>query len=151
AAATGEPRVDVLSQGSDAQRRATATTLLTRTGPVLTGQRVLLYAPTWRDGAPDPAVPTAAQWVEIVRLLETRDAILFIRSHPLGAGAYAPPWSSGRVRMLNSDLLADVTPALPRVDVLITDYSSMAYDVGLLATPVVYLAPDAEQYARERG
>lgn len=148
---TGEPRVDVLSLGSAAQRRATATTLLTRTGPVLTGQRVLLYAPTWRDGAPDPAVPTAAQWVEIVRLLETHDAILFIRSHPLGAGAYAPPWSSGRVRMLNSDLLADVTPALPRVDVLITDYSSMAYDVGLLATPVVYLAPDAEQYARERG
>lgn len=148
---TGEPRVDVLSQGSAAQRRATATQLLTRTGPVLTSQRVLLYAPTWRDGAPDPAVPSAAQWVDIVRLLERHDAILFIRSHPLGAGAYAPPWSSGRVRMLNSDLLADVTPALPRVDVLITDYSSMAYDVGLLAMPVVYLAPDAEQYARERG
>lgn len=53
--------------------------------------------------------------------------------------------------MLNSDLLADVTPALPRVDVLITDYSSLAYDVGLLAMPVVFLAPDAEEYARERG
>ena len=34
---------------------------------------------------------------------------------------------------------------------LITDYSSMAYDVGLLAMPVVYLAPDAERYALERG
>src|SRR5690606_39436533 len=30
-------------------------------------------------------------------------------------------------------------------------YSSMAYDVGLLATPVVYLAPDVAEYARERG
>lgn len=148
---TGEPRVDVLSQGTREQRRQNAATLLTRTGPLLADQRVLLYAPTWRDGAADPAIPTAAQWVEIVRLLEKHDAILFIRSHPLGEGAYSPPWSSGRVRMLNSDLLADVTPALPRVDVLITDYSSMAYDVGLLAMPVVYLAPDAEQYARERG
>ena len=148
---TGEPRVDVLSVGTDQERRSNAAKLLTRTGPVLAHQRVLLYAPTWRDGAPDPAVPTAAQWVGIVRLLEKHDAVLLIRSHPLGEGAYAPPWSSGRVRMLNSDLLADVTPALPRVDVLITDYSSMAYDVGLLAMPVVYLAPDAERYAVERG
>src|SRR5690606_20748803 len=47
--------------------------------------------------------------------------------------------------------LRDVTPALPRVDVLITDYSSMAYDVGLLEMPVVYLAPDVDAYGRGRG
>ncbi|MFD5215725.1 CDP-glycerol glycerophosphotransferase family protein [Microbacterium sp. NPDC058345] len=148
---TGEPRVDVLSAGSPAERRVTATALLTRTGPLLPGQRALLYAPTWRDGAPDPAIPTAEQWVRLVQLLERRDAVLFVRSHPLGQGAYAPPWSSGRVRMLSAALLPDVTPALPRFDALITDYSSLAYDVGLLAMPVVYLAPDAEDYARDRG
>src|SRR5690606_23411018 len=148
---TGEPRVDVLSAGDDDARRAAATALLTRTGPLLTPQRALLYAPTWRDGAADPAVPSAEQWVRIVRMLEQRDAILFIRSHPLGEGSYSPPWSSGRVRMLSSELLADVTPALPRVDALITDYSSMAYDVGLLSMPVVYLAPDVVDYARDRG
>ncbi|MDT0156729.1 CDP-glycerol glycerophosphotransferase family protein [Microbacterium sp. ARD32] len=148
---TGEPRVDVLSAGTPEERRGTASALLTRTGPLLTRQRALLYAPTWRDGAADPAVPTAEQWVRIVRMLERHDAILFVRSHPLGEGSYSPPWSSGRVRMLSSELLPDVTPALPRVDALITDYSSLAYDVGLLAMPVVYLAPDAEQYGRERG
>ncbi|BDZ38820.1 CDP-glycerol glycerophosphotransferase family protein [Microbacterium suwonense] len=148
---TGEPRVDVLSAGTAQERRATASALLTRTGPLLSQQRVVLYAPTWRDGAADPAVPDAGQWVRIVRMLERHDAILFIRSHPLGEGSYAPPWSSGRVRMLSAELLADVTPALPRMDVLVTDYSSMAYDVGLLAMPVVYLAPDVEAYARERG
>ena len=148
---TGEPRVDVLSAGTAEQRVAAATGLLTRTGPLLPDQSALLYAPTWRDGAADPAIPTAEQWVRIVRMLEQRDAILFIRSHPLGEGAYAPPWSSGRVRMLNAELLPDATPALPRIDVLITDYSSMAFDVGLLAMPVVYLAPDVAEYARERG
>ena len=148
---TGEPRVDVLSTGTSEQRSAEATALLTRTGPLLKSQRALLYAPTWRDGAADPAVPSAAQWVRIVQLLEAHNAVLFIRSHPLGAGAYAPPWSSGRVRMLNSDLLPDVTPALARIDALITDYSSMAYDVGLLSMPVIYLAPDAAQYAVDRG
>ncbi|WP_298867939.1 CDP-glycerol glycerophosphotransferase family protein [uncultured Microbacterium sp.] len=148
---TGEPRVDVLSSGTADLRRLAASALLTRTGPLLQRQRTLLYAPTWRDGAADPAVPTAEQWVRIVRMLEQHDAILFIRSHPLGEGSYAPPWSSGRVRMLSSELLPDVTPALPRVDALITDYSSMAYDVGLLAMPVVYLAPDVAEYGRERG
>lgn len=53
--------------------------------------------------------------------------------------------------MLGASVLADVTPALAAVDVLITDYSSLAYDVGLLATPVVFLAPDADDYARTRG
>ncbi|UJP11505.1 CDP-glycerol glycerophosphotransferase family protein [Microbacterium sp. KUDC0406] len=148
---TGEPRVDVLSAGQEGERRIAATSLLTRTGPLLRRQRAILYAPTWRDGAEDPAVPDAAEWVRIVALLERHDAILFIRSHPLGEGAYAPPWSSGRVRMLGSGLLPDVTPALPRVDVLVTDYSSLAYDVGLLAMPVLFLAPDAEEYARVRG
>ncbi|SJN30312.1 CDP-glycerol:poly(glycerophosphate) glycerophosphotransferase [Microbacterium esteraromaticum] len=148
---TGEPRVDVLSAGGAAERRAAASALLTRTGPLLPSQRTLLYAPTWRDGATDPAVPRAAEWVRIVRMLEEHDAILFIRSHPLGEGVYSPPWSSGRVRMLSADLLPDATPALPRIDTLITDYSSMAYDVGLLAMPVVYLAPDAEEYGQERG
>src|SRR5690606_11730003 len=113
-------------------------------GPVPTTARRVLYAPTWRDGAPDPAVPTAEEWVRIIALLEQHDAVLFIRSHPLGEGAYHPPLPSSRVRMLGSGVLADVTPALPAVDVLVTDYSSLAYDVGLLAMPVVFLAPDAE-------
>ncbi|WP_372967417.1 CDP-glycerol glycerophosphotransferase family protein [Microbacterium sp.] len=149
---TGEPRVDVLSAGSAAQRRATASALLSAAaGPIAPSTRTILYAPTWRDGAADPAVPDAAQWIEIIRVLEQRDAVLLVRSHPLGEGAYAPPLPSSRVRMLGAGVLADVTPVLPAVDVLITDYSSLAYDVGLLAMPVLYLAPDAEEYARTRG
>ena len=44
-----------------------------------------------------------------------------------------------------------MTDLLLLADVLVTDYSSLAYDVGLLAMPVVYLAPDPEEYARTRG
>lgn len=149
---TGEPRVDVLSAGDPHERRAAASALLARSaGPLPEGARTLLYAPTWRDGAADPAVPTAEEWVRIVALLEAHDAVLFIRSHPLGAGSYLPPIPSTRVRLLGADILADVTPALPAIDALITDYSSLAYDVGLLGMPVLYLAPDAEEYARTRG
>lgn len=149
---TGEPRVDVLSAGTAEERRHAASALLTEATHTLPkGARTLLYAPTWRDGAHDPAVPTAAEWVSIIALLEAQNTVLFVRSHPLGAGAYQPPLPSGRVRMLGADVLADVSPALPGIDALITDYSSLAYDVGLLGMPVLYLAPDAEEYSRTRG
>jgi CDP-glycerol glycerophosphotransferase (TagB/SpsB family) len=149
---TGEPRVDVLSAGTGPERRDAASALLAEATHTLPkGARRLLYAPTWRDGGDDPAVPTASEWVRIIALLEKQNTVLFVRSHPLGAGAYQPPLPSGRVRMLGSDVIADVTPALPGIDALITDYSSLAYDVGLLDMPVLYLAPDAEDYARTRG
>ncbi|MFB4348216.1 CDP-glycerol glycerophosphotransferase family protein [Microbacterium sp. CR_7] len=148
---TGEPRVDVLSAGEPAERRAAASALLQRTVGDLSGARTVLYAPTWRDGAPDPAVPSPDQWTRIVRALDEHDVVLLVRSHPLGEGQYSPPTPTDRVRMLGASVLADVTPALPAVDVLITDYSSLAYDVGLLGMPVVYLAPDAEEYAETRG
>lgn len=149
---TGEPRVDVLSSGPADERRAAASALLRdRVGDVAAGTRVILYAPTWRDGAADPAVPSAAEWVEIIRLLEDADALLLVRSHPLGEGGYAPPLPSRRVRMLGSSVLPDIAPALAAVDLLVTDYSSLAYDVGLLGMPVLYLAPDADEYARTRG
>lgn len=149
---TGEPRVDVLSAGSTVERRAAASALLDGVaGGVPEGARVILYAPTWRDGAADPAVPSAAEWIRIIRVLEEDDALLLVRSHPLGEGGYTPPLPSRRVRMLGASVLADITPALPAVDVLITDYSSLAYDVGLLRMPVLFLAPDAAAYARTRG
>lgn len=149
---TGEPRVDVLSSADPTELRIEASDALDSVlGELPTGSRTILYAPTWRDGAADPAVPTAAQWVRIIRVLEERDAVLLVRSHPLGEGGYAPPLPSRRVRMLGSGLLTDVTPVLPAIDVLITDYSSLAYDVGLLRMPVLFLAPDAEEYARTRG
>ncbi|KAB1864214.1 CDP-glycerol glycerophosphotransferase family protein [Microbacterium algeriense] len=149
---TGEPRVDVLSAGPAEERRRSASAVLhAAVDDLPEGARTVLYAPTWRDGAPDPAVPTAAEWTLILRALEQADAVLLVRSHPLGAGRYAPPQPSRRVRSLGADRLADVTPALAAIDVLVTDYSSLAYDVGLLGMPVLFLAPDAEEYARTRG
>lgn len=149
---TGEPRVDVLSAGEPAGRRAAARELLRSVIDDLPdGTRIVLYAPTWRDGAADPAVPSAEEWERILPLLAQHDTALLVRSHPLGEGGYVPPHPTRHVRMLGADVLADVTPVLPAVDVLVTDYSSLAYDVGLLGMPVVYLAPDAEEYARTRG
>lgn len=149
---TGEPRVDVLSRGTAEDRRTLARAEIERiSGSVDPRARLVLYAPTWRDGQPDPAVPSADEWEALLAALERHDAVLLVRSHPLGAGEYRPPRPSDRVRSLGSDLAADVTPLLPGLDVLVTDYSSLAFDSALVPLPVVFLAPDVTEYARRRG
>ena len=87
---TGEPRVDVLSAGTEQERRRAAATALVAglLGELPGGARLVLYAPTWRDGEPDPAIPDAAEWRALVDVLERRNAVLVVRSHPLGAGEY---------------------------------------------------------------
>jgi CDP-glycerol glycerophosphotransferase len=137
---TGDPRDDALTDA--------------RGGALLDAgsARTILYAPTWRDGAPDPVAPTPEQWDAIAAWLERRDAVLYLRAHPLGAGDYAAgPARSNRVRMLGSDRVRDVNTALPEVDVLLTDYSSIAFDFALLGRPIVFLAGDLEPYAKRRG
>lgn len=149
---TGEPRVDVLSRGSAEERAARARRILRSAQPELDGaERIVLYAPTWRDGAADPAVPSREEWREIVAALERADVVLAIRSHRLGAGAYDPPFATDRVVDLGSDRIADIAPALPAFEALVTDYSSLVYDSALVPLPVLFLAPDAAEYALRRG
>ena len=149
---TGEPRVDVLSQGTPETRRSAARAAIAEAaGPTEPTDRIVLYAPTWRDGAPDPAVPSREEWQRLADVLGRHRAVLLVRSHPLGAGDYTPPFPTERVRGLGSEVVPDVTPLLPGLDALVTDYSSLVFDAALVPLPVLYLAPDADSYARTRG
>ena len=171
---TGDPRDDVLFTGTAAERRTTARTLLAdrllHDDPTfagfglakdaedaadsahLSGPTLILQAPTWRDGAIDPALPTAAEWQSISEYLERRKAHLVIRPHPLGAGDFGVGAAlSPRIHLLTSALQPDVTPLLPAFDVLVTDYSSIAYDYALTGGDLLYLAPDVDAYSTSRG
>ena len=149
---TGEPRIDVLSRGTAEERREAARAAVVRACPRADpGMRFVLYAPTWRDGAADPAVPTPREWERIVEVLTRHDAALLVRSHPLGAGEYTAPFPTDRVHSLGSDLVSDVTPLLPGMDVVITDFSSLAFDAAIVPLPLVFLAPDVDEYSGRRG
>jgi len=150
---TGDPRDDVLLRGEDAERSAAARALVfERLGIAPSDSRILLYAPTWRDGEADPGIPTDDEWRRIAALLDASDSILLVRPHPHGVGDYAAgPAVSDRVLLFDSRLCTDVTPALPAVDMLITDYSSIAYDFALTGRPIVFLAPDVDAYTASRG
>jgi CDP-glycerol glycerophosphotransferase (TagB/SpsB family) len=149
--ATGDPRDDVLCSDSASDRAGRARDLL-REGVDSLAPRVLLYAPTWRDGERDPAVPVAEDWPEIDAWLRAADATLVLRPHPLGLGGYAAfARSSDRVQLLTADRRPDITPILPAVDLLITDYSSIAFDYSLTGGPILFLAPDEDAYVLSRG
>ncbi|CAG7601437.1 CDP-glycerol glycerophosphotransferase family protein [Leucobacter soli] len=158
--ALGDPRDDVVAdQARDprlaARARADVRRLLElpveeETASVTRDEPIILYAPTWRDGEPDPGVPTAAEVEEIHRFLARRGARLAIRPHRLGLGAYEHVLGE-RVHALGPGLLRDVTPVLGAFDAVITDYSSLAVDFSLLGEPIVWFAPDLERYTASRG
>lgn len=113
-------------------------------------EMLVLYAPTWRDGAADPAIPTRDEAAELHAWTERTGARLVIRSHPLGAGAYSAVLGA-RIHEFGASLARDVTPHLGAFDAVITDYSSIAVDFALMARPLIWFAPDLEEYASSRG
>ncbi|MDQ1547304.1 MAG: CDP-glycerol glycerophosphotransferase [Actinomycetota bacterium] len=146
---TGDPRDDILATETREDARAKVATLL---GGQELAAHVVLYAPTWRDGAEDPLIPTAADWDDIIAYLGATDSMLLIRSHPLGAGDYSVGAElSPRIRMLGANLQGDINPLLPAMDTLITDYSSIAFDYSLVGGPMIFLAPDVLVYSSSRG
>lgn len=143
---TGDPRDDTVLRPDGARDL-----LESALGPLADSQ-VLLYAPTWRDGASDPGVPSASEWTAIADYLERSNSLLALRPHPHGIGDYERGTTvSPRIRMLPSRVVGDLNRVLPGVDVVITDYSSVAYDFALTARPIVFFARDVAEYVAARG
>jgi CDP-glycerol glycerophosphotransferase (TagB/SpsB family) len=139
----------VLFTGTELERVTAARARIERAVGPLGASRVVLYAPTWRDGEPDPGVPEPATWLHLAGWLEAHDAVLLVRPHPLGAGDYAQP--AARVRLLTSAAEPDVNAVLWGVDALVTDYSSVLVDFAATGRPIVFFAPDVEAYSHSRG
>ncbi|MGJ0204888.1 CDP-glycerol glycerophosphotransferase family protein [Leucobacter sp. gxy201] len=162
--ALGDPRDDVLCAQARhphlaAAARAEVRRLLglaeERIDPGERPESLVLYAPTWRDGEADPAVPTAEE-AELIRAgLAALGARLVIRSHPMGSGAYDAVFGASaeasRVHALPAKIAPDITPLLGAFDAVITDYSSIAIDYALLGRPIIWFAPDLAHYSATRG
>jgi CDP-glycerol glycerophosphotransferase len=146
---TGEPRADVLFTGTEDERRAASRAVLASHLGAHTDARVVLYAPTWRDGDPDPGVPTPQQWQRMDALCERLDLVMLIRPHPLGVGDYE--YESDRVRLLTAQQQPESMPLLWGLAALVTDYSSMIVDYAATGGAILLLAPDLDAYRTTRG
>lgn len=139
-AVTGLPRNDRLfAEDSDEQLPASFSEALAA------GRRIVLYLPTFRDSG-KPAV--SDEWLRLGPRLQAMNASLFIKLHPVDDTP--PPRLGEQIHGLPRDL--DVYRLLPKVDLLISDYSSIIWDFLLLDRPLLLYVPDkAEFIATSRG
>lgn len=108
-------------------------------------ERVVGYFPTWRDGDTSRNLPGGIDLAELALRLGTVGAHLVFKPHIVSE---SPDPIPGVTMLARED---DADAYLPLCDVLVTDYSSLAFDFMLLRRPVVYFVPDLAEYAGYRG
>ncbi len=129
----GYPRNDVLVHGSGAATRAAL--------GIAAGERVLLYAPTWRDDRSE-----IVDFLDLAALSAATDAVVLVRGHSRtlqpGSDAHGP-------RVIDVTGYPDVSQLLLAADALITDYSSVMFDFSVTGKPMYFFTPDIEHYRGE--
>ena len=143
----GIPRTDVLL---DPVARDRAVEDVRRRYRLPPGRRVVLYAPTFRGDSIGAA--TAGPLVDLRVLRDTLadDHVLLLRLHPFVREAVAiTPDLAEFVR--DASAHPDANALLLASDVLVTDYSSLIFEFALLGRPMVFFAPDLDEYEAERG
>lgn len=137
----GYPRNDLMLNPTP-QRR----TELRRRLNLKPGEKMVLYAPTWRGNHLRPQLLGETAAGELAALLQDQGHLVF-RSH------YMVEKISGKagatVRMAGPEF--DTAELLALTDLLITDYSSIFFDFLPLNKPIVFFLPDLEEYEQERG
>jgi CDP-glycerol glycerophosphotransferase (TagB/SpsB family) len=120
-------------------------------------KKVILYAPTWRDGKLTEFFPFEDYSPEqLGTFLEKNDAYLLIRGHKESVKRKsikkdAALFSLDRVKKAEQNHFPDVTQLLPFVDILITDYSSILVDFLLFDKPMCFIPYDLEEYKTYQG
>lgn len=145
-AAAGYPRMDVLT------RPATPHDLLNVDTDSLHAMEedhfharpVVLYAPTFRDHK-------LGVWLndigleQIAAMLANKNQSLYVNLHPFEAGALASLQARyPALRFIKPE--TDIYPLLKQVDVMVTDYSSLAFDFLPLDRPIIHFCPDHADY-----
>ena len=113
------------------------------------GQKVVLFAPTWRGNstAIDPIFSDQARlWAQIAEALGEDHFVLF-SAHQMVKVDKAGPVANGA--LLPEE--ANINDVLTIVDVMVSDYSSIIFDFLPADRPIVLFTPDIEQYRQERG
>lgn len=129
----GYPRNDVLTTGDGAATRAAL--------GVGETERVILYAPTWRDDRTE-----MVDFVDPTALAAATDSVVLVRGH---SRTLLPGRDAEGPRVVDVTGFPDTSQLLLVADALITDYSSVMFDFSVTGKPMYFLVPDIEHYRSE--
>lgn len=140
-AVLGLPRVDyLLGRAADEETASTALESLIEREPRLAeeGRVRVLYAPTFRrtGRAPD--------FDGLVAAFDAERFTLIVKPHDLDSNRTSAAHVVDATGVDALDLLV-------LCDVLVTDYSAIAFEASVLSRPTYYYVPDIEEYRVEHG
>jgi len=138
----GLPRVDyLLEHAGDAAAEPVPRRVaeLRQRFPLLAdrSRRKVLYAPTFRRNRPE-------HYQEVIARFASDSYTLIVKPHPLVAADI-----SG-ANVVNAGGV-DILDILPLSDVVITDYSAVAFEAAVLDKPLYFYVFDIDDYMREHG
>lgn len=145
----GIARTDVFF---DDEYRRDALAKLHEAFPQTDGKRIILYAPTFRGVVAKAKAPDK---LDIEKLAEelSDDSVLLIKHH--GLSQDVPPIPEGYENSfafdMNANKILNIEQLLTIADVLITDYSSVAFEYAIMERPIIFFTYDLDQYVEERG
>ncbi|MCR4736300.1 MAG: CDP-glycerol glycerophosphotransferase family protein [Treponema sp.] len=113
-------------------------------------ERKILYAPTYRRyrELSDVLKKTYILSDDFVHFLKYIDVSFVIRPHPIDAKCIETMKLESNIVL---DSTEDIYESLTSYSILITDYSSIAYDAEALGIPCLYLSDDIDDYENENG
>ncbi len=144
---TGVPRSDVFFD--EAYKKYVIKTLYEKY-PMLKEKKVILFAPTFRgNGQGSAHYPFES--LELRKLYENlKDEYVFIfKIHPFVKNEFSIPYDMSDFYFDLSEF-REINDLLLVTDILITDYSSVCFEFGILNKPMLFFGFDVEQYIKER-
>ena len=141
----GTPRNDILVRNSENQKKQVRTKL------GLTNEKVLIFAPTFRNEFQLKHTSQKIEHIDIPRILKLLEKktgerwICLLRAHPSMAGLSGVDQNKS---IVNATGYPDMAELLLASDMLVTDYSSCAGDFALLHRPIVLFQNDRADYIK---
>lgn len=151
----GSPRVDPLINDVENLRKKLRESL-----KLNQEVKLLLYAPTFRGGTQQGIKKVETEIPDldfdvVIKALEEKFGGQWrglLRLHPqLAAKMDKMPLLKNDERLIDVSQMPDMSQILGGCDMLITDYSSCAFDAAFAKIPVLIYADDAKEYVEDRG
>ena len=151
----GSPRVDPLIKDRDALKIHIRKLL-----DLDENTKLVLFAPTFRGGGQQGKKQVVAEtpqinFDELINSLYENfggEWNVLLRLHPqLSAKLDEMPLLHKDKRLIDVSQMPDMSEILGGCDLLITDYSSCAFDAAFANIPVLIYADDVQEYIRNRG